>query len=153
MKKLLISFFILYTAISCSAKKLQTVELDIVRLKDDSIVKVVSEVADSQEEREYGFMNRKKIPDGTGMIFVFEKDQPLSFWMKNTPTALSIAYIDRIGTIRDIFDMKPFSLEPISSTCSVRYALEVPKGWFEKNNIKVGDKIRLDSLMNQNNSN
>lgn len=153
MKKLLISFFILYTAISCSAKKLQTVELDIVRLKDDSIVKVVSEVADSQEEREYGFMNRKKIPDGTGMIFVFEKDQPLSFWMKNTPTALSIAYIDRTGTIRDIFDMKPFSLELISSTCSVRYALEVPKGWFEKNNIKVGDKIRLDSLMNQNNSN
>ena len=153
MKKLLISFFILYTAISCSAKKLQTVELDIVRLKDDSIVKVVSEVADSQEEREYGFMNRKKIPDGTGMIFVFEKDQPLSFWMKNTPTALSIAYIDRTGTIRDIFDMKPFSLEPISSTCSVRYALEVPKGWFEQNNIKVGDKIRLDSLMNQNNSN
>ena len=53
-------------------------------LKDDSIVKVVSEVADSQEEREYGFMNRKKIPDGTGMIFVFEKDQPLSFWMKNS---------------------------------------------------------------------
>ena len=153
MKKLLISFFILYTAISCSAKKLQTVELDIVRLKDDSIVKVVSEVADSQEEREYGFMNRKKIPDGTGMIFVFEKDQPLSFWMKNTPTALSIAYIDRTGTIRDIFFFFSFSLEPISSTCSVRYALEVPKGWFEKNNIKVGDKIRLDSLMNQNNSN
>ena len=144
MKKLLISFFILYTAISCSAKKLQTVELDIVRLKDDSIVKVVSEVADSQEEREYGFMNRKKIPDGTGMLFVFDYDQVLSFWMKNTPTALSIAYITSDGYIKDIFDMKPFSLSSVVSTGYVRYALEVPKGWFDKVGIKKGDKIVFD---------
>ena len=42
--------------------------------------------------------------------------------------------------------MKPFSLESIESTVSVRYALEVPQGWFDKNNIKIGDSISLDFL-------
>ena len=89
-------------------------------------------------------MNRKNIPEGTGMLFVFEKDQVLSFWMKNTPHPLSIAYIDRSGKIQNIFDMTPFSLAPVKSTRSVRYALEVPQGWFEKTGIKTGDKIVLD---------
>ena len=68
----------------------------------------------------------------------------VSFWMKNTPHPLSIAYIDRTGKIQNIFDMTPFSLAPVKSTRSVRYALEVPQGWFEKNGIKTGDKIVLD---------
>ena len=91
-------------------------------------------------------MERKRIPDGTGMIFVFEQDQFLSFWMKNTPHPLSIAYIDSTGKIRDIFDMKPFSLASIISTSSVRYALEVPQGWFDKNGIKKGDYVNLPSV-------
>ena len=89
-------------------------------------------------------MERKKIPDNTGMIFIWDKDQILSFWMKNTPHPLSIAYIDSKGKIRDIFDMKPYSLESVVSTVSVRYALEVPQGWFEKNNIHPGDYLSLD---------
>ena len=89
-------------------------------------------------------MERKNIPDGTGMIFIFEQDQILSFWMKNTPHPLSIAYIDSKGKIRDIFDMTPYSLSSIKSTVSVRYALEVPQGWFKKNNIQTGDVIKLD---------
>ena len=88
-------------------------------------------------------MNREKIPDGTGMIFVFNHDQILSFWMKNTPHPLSIAYIDARGVIRDIFDMTPYSLSSVQSTVSVRYALEVPQGWFDKVNVKEGDKITL----------
>jgi uncharacterized membrane protein (UPF0127 family) len=91
-------------------------------------------------------MNRKKIPDGTGMIFIFEQDQILSFWMKNTPHPLSIAYIDSKGKIRNIFDMTPYSLSSVVSTVSVRYALEVPQGWFKNNNIQVGDTISLDFL-------
>ena len=86
-------------------------------------------------------MERKSIPDGTGMIFVFASDRILSFWMKNTPTPLSIAYIDKSGKIRDIFDMKPYSLSEVVSTVSVRYALEVPQGWFDRVGVKVGDII------------
>lgn len=111
-------------------------------------VVVKAEVAQNDEDRNYGYMNRKNIPDGTGMLFVFEKDQILSFWMKNTPHPLSIAYIDSKGKIRNIYDMTPFSLTPVISTVSVRYALEVPQGWFEKNNIKVGDTVSCSIINN-----
>ena len=106
----------------------------------------MAEIAEKPEERNFGFMERKTIPDGTGMLFVFEKDQILSFWMKNTPHPLSIAYIDSKGKIRDIFDMTPYSLASVVSTVSVRYALEVPQGWFDKVGIKKGDIVSLDFL-------
>ena len=136
------SFAVAGTFASCN-KKLKKTEL-IITKADGNVLSVTAEMAVTPEEREYGFMERKKIPDGTGMIFIFEKDEVLRFWMKNTPTALSIAYIDRNGIIKEIFDMQPFSLEGIESSSSVRYALEVPKGWYAKNGIKPGDKIRLN---------
>lgn len=107
-------------------------------------VRVNAEIAAKSAERAYGFMNRKDIPDGTGMLFVFEHDQILSFWMKNTPHPLSIAYIDSQGIIRDIFDMTPYSENSIKSTRSVRFALEVPQGWFAKENVAVGDMVLLE---------
>ena len=131
--------------VSCRNKKfnLSVEEIEILTSAGNSVF-VKAEIAQKEEERNYGFMNRKNIPEGTGMLFVFEKDQVLSFWMKNTPHPLSIAYIDRSGKIQNIFDMTPFSLAPVKSTRSVRYALEVPQGWFEKTGIKTGDKIVLD---------
>ena len=131
--------------VSCQNKKfnLSVEEIEILTSAGNSVF-VKAEIAQKEEERTYGFMNRKNIPEVTGMLFVFEKDQVLSFWMKDTPHPLSIAYIDRSGKIQNIFDMTPFSLAPVKSTRSVRYALEVPQGWFEKTGIKTGDKIVLD---------
>ena len=88
----------------------------------------------------------KEIPDGTGMIFVFKRDQKLRFWMKDTPHPLSIAFIDSTGRIREIYDMQPFSLDIIASTYSVRYALEVAQGYFERAGINAGDKLSTESL-------
>lgn len=146
MKKLLIilMFATIFTSASCK-NKLSTTKITIKRA-DKTTIDVIAEIAKTPEERNYGFMNRKKIPDGTGMIFIFEQDQILSFWMKNTPHPLSIAYIDSKGKIRNIFDMTPYSLSSVVSTVSVRYALEVPQGWFKNNNIQVGDTISLDFL-------
>jgi len=142
-----ITFLLLtvFTITSCFAKKLPTKTITITRT-DGSQITVKAEMAIKPEERNFGFMKRKKIPDGTGMLFVFDSDQILSFWMKDTPHPLSIAYIDSKGVIKDIFPMTPYSLSSIQSTVSVRYALEVPQGWFKKNNIKEGDKISLDFL-------
>ena len=134
------SLFMLLSSASCKQKKLPVIDITIT-CADGSTEIVKAEVAQKEEDRNHGFMERKKIPDGTGMLFIFEKDQILSFWMKNTPHPLSIAYIDSRGKIRNIYDMTPFSLTPIKSTSSVRYALEVPQGWFEKNNISVGDMV------------
>ena len=143
LKKIILTLIVLLAVLSCAScksKKLPVIEITITRADGSSQI-VKAEVAQKEEDRNYGFMNRKKIPDGTGMLFVFEKEQILSFWMKNTPHPLSIAYIDSRGKIRNIYDMKPFSLTPIKSTSSVRYALEVPQGWFEKENINVGDMV------------
>ena len=141
--KILTCLLFTFTLISCSAKKLPGKTITITRA-DGSIITVEAELAIKPEERNFGFMERKKIPDGTGMLFIFESDQILSFWMKNTPHPLSIAYIDSKGVIKNIYDMTPFSLSSITSTVSVRYALEVPQGWFKKNNIQEGDSISLD---------
>lgn len=146
IKKQFSLLFLIFTFstvfISCSQKKLKTEKL-MITTKEGQTIYVDAEIARTQEERNFGFMERKKIPDGTGMLFIFEFDQKLSFWMKNTPHPLSIAYIDSNGIIREIYDMTPFSLSSIESTVSVRYALEVPQGWFLKNNITPGDKISL----------
>ncbi|MBO7163177.1 MAG: DUF192 domain-containing protein [Spirochaetaceae bacterium] len=141
-KNFLLFIVILQAAlVSCKDdSRLPTMELMIQR-GDGSEVAVVAEIADTQETRNRGFMEREQIPDGTGMLFVFERDQILSFWMKNTPHPLSIAYIDSTGKIRDIYHMTPFSMANWTSTVSVRYALEVPQGWFEKESITVGDKV------------
>lgn len=125
------------------AKSLKKSDITITRT-DSSTITCNCELAVKAEERNFGFMKRKNIPDGTGMLFVFENEQILSFWMKDTPHPLSIAFIDSRGKIRNIYDMKPFSLASIQSTVSCRYALEVPQGWFAKNNIAPGDKISLD---------
>lgn len=147
MKKIfycfLVSLFVLSSTSCNQKKKLEKTDIVITR-SDNSQISVKVELAKTAEERSFGFMERKNIPDGTGMLFIFEKDQILSFWMKNTPHPLSIAYIDSHGKIRNIYDMTPYSLESITSTVSARYALEVPQGWFAKNNIKTGDFISLD---------
>jgi uncharacterized membrane protein (UPF0127 family) len=104
------------------------------------------EFAQTEKEQAWGFMGRKTIPDGTGMLFVFPNDRQLHFWMKDTPHALSIAYIASDGGIREIYDMTPFSQATVSSVYSVRYALEVPQGWFGRAGIAVGDRLDVGTL-------
>ena len=145
MKKtiLIIATLLLLTPLlSCKSQKLPVKDVKIIR-QDGTEFIVKAEIAEKAEDRNHGFMERKNIPDGTGMLFIFERDQILSFWMHNTPHPLSIAYIDSKGKIRNIYDMNPYSRDSILSTVSVRYALEVPQGWFKKNGITEGDAVVL----------
>jgi len=128
--------------LSCKSQKLPVKDVKIIRQDGQELI-VKAEIAIKAEDRNRGFMERKNIPDGTGMLFIFERDQLLSFWMHNTPHPLSIAYIDSKGKIRNIYDMNPYSRESIISTVSVRYALEVPQGWYKKNGITEGDTVIL----------
>jgi len=105
------------------------------------------EVAVTQEEQTVGLMNRKELEPYTGMIFVYKEDRKLSFWMKNTLVPLSIAYISKDGIIKGIHHMKPLSLTPVNSAHSVRYALELPLGSYERSGAEVGDTIILPSII------
>ena len=139
----LITILLLLTPfLSCKTKKLPVQDIKIIR-QDGVELTVSAENAEKTEDRNHGYMERKNIPDGTGMLFIFDRDQILAFWMKNTPHPLSIAYIDSKGKIRDIYDMTPYSTASIKSSGSVRYALEVPQGWYKKNGITVGDTVVL----------
>ncbi len=100
---------------------------------------VTAEVARTDSERERGLMGRTHLDLAQGMLFIFDRDDHLEFWMKNTPLPLSIAFLSAEGKILEIRDMEPFDLRTIRSRFSVRYALEMNKGAFQKLGISEGD--------------
>ena len=106
-------------------------------------VLIVVELAVGPSEQETGLMHRKDLADGRGMLFVYDDDRRLSFWMKNTLIPLSIAYIGADGTIKEIHAMQALSLAPVESERYVRYALEAPLGWFGRVGLRVGDRFDM----------
>ena len=132
---IILSVSAVYT-ISCAPKK-ETISIQV------GTEEYIVEVAKTREERAEGLMFRKELKKRHGMLFIFPHDQKLSFWMKDTSIPLSIAFISKNGTIKEILDMTPFSEKPVPSTYSVRYALEVNKGEFQKLGIQVGDKVMI----------
>lgn len=111
---------------------------------------LVLDLADSNETHSYGLMNREKMGHDEGMIFVFPQESTRSFWMKNTLIDLDIAYVDAKGVIVDIQQMKSGKgikddhlLPSYVSKKPAMYAVEMNVGWFKKNNIKVGDLVKI----------
>lgn len=139
--KITLSLLVSLLFLSCTRFNLEKRDFEIIK-NDGASVFVTAEIAVTDEEQAEGFMHRKNIPEGTGMLFLFNKDRIARFWMKDTPSALSIAYIDYKGVIRDILDMTPLSEAEVISSVSVRYALEVPQGWFEQQGINTGDTVK-----------
>jgi len=104
---------------------------------------VVAEVADTPALRERGLMFRTEVPDGTGMLFVFDDSQVRSFWMRNTYVPLDIAFMDPAMRIVDIRQMEPESEELTESAAPAMFALEVRQGWFEEQGIEPGAQARI----------
>jgi uncharacterized protein len=122
---------------ACRDNGLKTVE---VRMKGKT-VKI--EVALTQEEKENGLMYRRSLGADEGMIFVYDRDQRMYFWMKNTYIPLSVAFITADGEILQIEDMQPLDEKTIESRFSVRYAIEANQGAFARWGVAVGDKIEF----------
>ncbi len=103
--------------------------------------RIDAQVAATSEQRSIGLMFRKEMPQHEGMLFVFEQPGVQCFWMKNTLLPLTAAFVADDGSIVNLVDMKPLSLESHCSAKPVRYVLEMNQGWFAKKGIKAG--IRL----------
>lgn len=103
---------------------------------------LTTEVADEEPEREKGMMFRREMADGTAMLFVLDAPQPAAFWMKNTLIPLSVAYLNVTGMILEIHDLQPKDERPVKSQFeTIVYAIEVPQGWFAKNNVLPGSRV------------
>jgi uncharacterized membrane protein (UPF0127 family) len=101
-----------------------------------------AEIADEEHERAAGFMFRKELAADAGMLFIMPQTGPVAFWMRNTEVPLTIAYIAPNGAIMELHDLEPFNERPVpSSFPHIAYALEMPRGWFTKNNIWPGECV------------
>ncbi len=105
---------------------------------------VKAEIAATTEERQRGLMFRDSVPDGSGMLFVFEGEPAIrSFWMENTVVPLDIAFIDVNQRIVEILAMEPNTTDLYTSSSPSLFALEVPQGWFQEHGIRAGDAVAL----------
>lgn len=104
---------------------------------------VLAEVAATPDERSEGLMYREEVPDGTGMIFVFQDNQVRSFWMANTYVDLDIAYMDPSYNIVDIVAMEALVTDSYPSRAPAMFGLEVRQGWFAEKGITIGTKADI----------
>ncbi|AIJ30011.1 DUF192 domain-containing protein [Borreliella valaisiana] len=111
-------------------------------------VKFFVKIASNEFDRAKGYMDTEKVEYGKGMLFIFKKEQHLSFWMENTPLMLEIAYIDSSGIIKEVYDLEPYSRVNVNSLYKAKYALELPRGSFSKFKIKIGDKVHFCFAIN-----
>jgi uncharacterized membrane protein (UPF0127 family) len=103
--------------------------------------RIDAQVAQTPQARQTGLMHRKDMPAHEGMLFVFEQPAQQCFWMKNTLLPLTAAFVDDDGTIVNLADMKPQTLDSHCSTKPVRYVLEMNQGWFAQKGLKAGSKL------------
>lgn len=102
------------------------------------------EIADTEAKHERGLMYRKSLSENQGMLFIFPEERTLNFWMKNTFIDLDIGFFDKNKKLVDIQTMKGVKsvmetdLPSYPSLRPALYALEVPKGWFDRKKIKLG---------------
>ena len=106
-------------------------------------VPITVELAESPETKQRGLMGRDSLPDDYGMLFVYDSERTLSFWMRNTKIPLDIAFIDANGVIVDIERLEPRSEESVLSSSPAMYALEISEGWFSENGISEGAKLEF----------
>jgi len=111
----------------------------------------VVELSYTNASREKGLMHRKEIPANTGMLFIHDKEQELSYWMKNCLIDMDILFIKADGTITAIHtmtvlpdpDIPDWEIPGYPSNGAVKYALEIGAGMAKKLGFKKGAKIEF----------
>ena len=104
------------------------------------------EIPQTPGEFKTGLMFRESLDTDSGMLFVFDRVAQQSFHMSHTTIPLDIAFINEEGYIESIKELTPLRREPVYSNAPVLYALEVNRGWFVENEVKVGDQIIKDEI-------
>jgi uncharacterized protein len=105
------------------------------------------EIADTPPKRELGLQYRRELAADHGMLFLFPAEKEQSFWMKNTPIALDLIFINKARRIVGIVEQAvPFSLEPRSVRAPSQFVLEINGGISRRFGIKAGDVVRFEGI-------
>jgi uncharacterized membrane protein (UPF0127 family) len=139
---LLAVVFLWLSATACQAQPKVTV---LTHDRRELTFKV--EIADTPSKRELGLQYRKQLAADRGMLFVFPYEKEQSFWMKNTPIALDLIFINKEQKIVGIIEEAvPFSLEPRSVRVPSRFVLEINGGLSRRYGIQNGDSVRFEGI-------
>jgi uncharacterized membrane protein (UPF0127 family) len=102
------------------------------------------EVAADPAARNRGLMERPKLPQGTGMVFLYPRDVTEAFWMKDTLVPLSIAFVAADGRVVSVAEMTPCAADPCPTyppAGPYRYAVELPGGAFPAAGVDKGARV------------
>ena len=114
-----------------------------VETASGSVLRFDVEIAQTPEQRSRGLMFRRHLGHDKGMLFLYEREQVLSMWMKNTFIPLDMLFMNGNGVIVSIREnASPQSLDIISSKLPAKAVLEVSAGTVRRLTIKVGDRVR-----------
>lgn len=101
------------------------------------------EIADTPQERARGLMFRESLPQSSGMLFIYESPQSLSFWMKNTLIELDMIFLDASGTVRSIqHRAQPGDMTPKPGGANLIAVLEINGGLAKALGINDGSQMR-----------
>lgn len=104
-------------------------------------------IAATELEKARGLMGTASLPEAEGMAFLYEGDTRMSFWMKNTPLDLDIAFVDKTGLILEVRTMRAGDTNTTDSKSEqCRLAVEMAAGWFARAGVKPGDRISVEDL-------
>lgn len=108
---------------------------------DEEVVSIDVAVADDSTARNEGLMDVRELPENSGMLFIFEDEEPRSFWMANTPLSLDIFYLNNDREIIRIHqNTQPYSENNFTSELPARYVIETNAGFAVRYDIKEGMK-------------
>ena len=97
------------------------------------------DLADNEQKRSYGLMNREDMRPNSGMLFIWKDSQIRNFWMKNTHFNLDLFFLNNHGEIIEIYkNAKAFDETNIKSKEKVKYVLEMNAG---EQNFQIGNKL------------
>lgn len=160
MQKLIISILIVSAIISCKSEKRKKADPNIPpkyaisepKFADDGDLYFISnndtlalidiEIADTYKTREQGLMYRRSMKENRGMLFIFEREERQTFWMKNTHIPLDLIFVNNdLRIVHIAKNAQPYSLKQIPSFEYARYVVEVNAGYCGKYKVNVGNYI------------
>jgi len=114
-----------------------------------SVTRFAVEIADTVEERATGLMNREFMGQFSGMLFVYDRPQSVTFWMKDTLIPLDLLFVDESGVVQRIHENAiPLDLTGLPGGNQIQYVLEINGGMSELLGLKVGAQIRHPDIQN-----